>query len=93
VKVIRNLYKQLQAVSVVWPRRLKASGVASGGRPCGRKSTLFAVILNVFLSRNLDQIMLKNAYFFSVGGSAPELLFASGGCGPVRKRQVLSDSM
>jgi len=39
------------------------SGVASGGqvgeralgrRPWGRNSTLFAVILNVFLSRNLD---------------------------------------
>jgi len=31
--------------------------------PWGRNSTLFAVILNVFLSRNLDQSMLKNAYF------------------------------
>jgi len=45
-----------------------------------RNSILFAVILNVFLSRNLDQSMLKNAYFLgkncknclSVGGSAPE---------------------
>jgi len=36
---------------------------ALGRRTWGRNSTLFAVILNVFLSRNLDQIMLKNAYF------------------------------
>jgi len=44
-----------------------ASGVASGGqvgahalgrRSWGRNSTLFAVILNAFLSRNLDQSML-----------------------------------
>jgi len=37
-----------------------------GLRPLERNSTLFAVILNVFLSRNLDQSMLKNAYFFAV---------------------------
>jgi len=37
---------------------------ALGRRPWGRNITLFAVILNVFLIRNLDQSMLKNAYFF-----------------------------
>jgi len=53
---------------------VKDSGVAKGGgdqveahalgrRPWGRNSTLFAVILNVFLIRNLDQSMLKNVYF------------------------------
>jgi len=36
---------------------------ALGRRPWGRNSTLFTDILNVFLSRNLDQSMLKNAYF------------------------------
>jgi len=49
------------------------SGVARGGgqmearalgrRLWDRKSTLFAVILNVFISRNSDQSILKNAYF------------------------------
>jgi len=40
----------------------EASGArALGRRPWGRISTLFAVILSVFLSRNLDQSMLKNA--------------------------------
>jgi len=37
---------------------------ALGAMPWGRNSTLFTVILNVFLSRNLDQNMLKNAYFY-----------------------------
>jgi len=32
-----------------------------GHRPWGRNSTLFANILNEFLSRNLDQSMLKSA--------------------------------
>jgi len=36
---------------------------ALGRKPWGRNSTLFAVILNAFLSKNLDQSMLKNAYF------------------------------
>jgi len=35
-----------------------------GRRPWGRNNTLFVLILCVFLSRNLDQSMLKNAYFF-----------------------------
>jgi len=35
-----------------------------GARALGRSSTLFTVILNVFLSRNLDQSMLKNGYFW-----------------------------
>jgi len=55
---------------------------ALGCKPWGRNSTLFAVIFNVFLSRNLDQNMLKNAYFFgkncknhlSVGGVVGALL-------------------
>jgi len=34
-----------------------------GARALGRNSTLFVVILNVFLSRNFNQSMLKNAYF------------------------------
>jgi len=34
-----------------------------GARALRAHSTLFAVILNVYLSRNLDQSMLKNAYF------------------------------
>jgi len=62
---------------------------ALGRRPWGRNSTLFSVILNVFLSRSLDQSMLKNAYFLgkncknrlSVGSSAPEPSFASSGWG------------
>jgi len=33
-------------------------------RPWQRNSTLFAVILNVFLSKSLDQSMLKNVYFW-----------------------------
>jgi len=49
----------------------KGSGVARGQvgaralgcRPWVRSSTLFAVILNVFLSRNLDQCMLKTRIF------------------------------
>jgi len=32
-------------------------------KPWGRNNTLFAIILNVFLSRNVDKSMLKNAYF------------------------------
>jgi len=67
------------------------SGLARGGgqvgaRALGRNSTLFAVILNVFLSRNLDQSLLKNAYFLgktvkivSAWGLRPEPPFASGG--------------
>jgi len=62
---------------------------ALGRRPWGCNSTLFAAFLNVFLSRNLDQSMLKNAYFLgkncknrlSVEGSAPEPPFASSGWG------------
>jgi len=50
----------------------RASGVARGAsgaralgrRPWGGNSTLFAIILNMFSSRNLDQSMLKNAYFW-----------------------------
>jgi len=34
-----------------------------GAQALGRNSTFFAVILNVFLIKNLDQNMLKNAYF------------------------------
>jgi len=59
---------------------------ALGCRPWGRNSTLFAVILNLVLSGNLDQSMLKNAYFLencknrlSVGGSTLEPPLASGG--------------
>jgi len=33
-------------------------------RALGRNSIVFAVILNVFLSKNLDQRMLKNAFFW-----------------------------
>jgi len=40
-----------------------------------RNSTLFAVILNVFLSRNLDQSVLQNKYFLgktvSASGAPP----------------------
>jgi len=58
---------------------------ALGRKPWGRISTHFAVIQKRVLSRNLDQSMLKNAYFLekvcknrlSVGGSAPEPPFAS----------------
>jgi len=32
---------------------------ALGRRPWGRNSTLFAIILNMFLSRNLDKVCLK----------------------------------
>jgi len=34
-----------------------------GAHAMGRNSTLVAIILHAFLSRNLDQSMLKNAYF------------------------------
>jgi len=64
--------------------------------PCGtdlggarRTCTLFTVNYKRVLSKNLDQIMLKNAYFLennyknrlSVGTTAPEPLFTSGGWG------------
>jgi len=63
---------------------------ALGRRPWGHNSTLFAVILNMFSSRNLDQSMLKNAKFWekncknrlSMGDSAPECPFASGDSAP-----------
>jgi len=56
-------------------------------RPWGRNSTHFALIFNIFLSRNLDQSELKNAYILgksckdrlSVEGSALEHPLASGG--------------
>jgi len=62
---------------------------AVGAHALGAQQQLFAVILNVFLSRNLDQSMLKYAYFLgkncknrlSVEGSAPEPPFASEGWG------------
>jgi len=47
---------------------------ALGCGPWGRNSTYFAVILNVFLSRNLDQSVLKNAYF---GGKNVKIVSAS----------------
>jgi len=55
---------------------------APGRRPWRRIGTLFTVILNVFLSRNLDQSMLKNAYFLekTVKIASPSSL-ASGGWG------------
>jgi len=43
-----------------------ARGEQVGARALGRNSTLFAVILKAFLSRNLDQSMLKNAYFLEI---------------------------
>jgi len=46
-----------------WRSKGKVEARALEGRPWERNSTLFAVILNVLLSRNLDQNMLKNAYF------------------------------
>jgi len=65
-----------------------SSGVASEGTHPGaqdlgvQQHTFCAVILNVFLSRNLDQSMLKNAYFWGescknrlrFGGSDPSVL-------------------
>jgi len=76
------------------PRGVARGGGASGGtRPgaqtLGRTSILFAVIYKRVLSRNIDQSLLKNAYFLektvknrrSVGGSAPEPPLASGGWG------------
>jgi len=59
---------------------------ALGRRPWGRNSTLFAVILNVFLSKKLDQSMLKNAYFWEktvkiVSASGAEPPFASSSWG------------
>jgi len=61
-----------------------------GAQALGTQQHTFAVILNVFLSRNLDQSMLKNASFWEkncksrlrVEGSAPEPPFASGGWEP-----------
>jgi len=68
------------------PRRIRKRVLRR--RPWGRNSTFFAVIVSVFLSRNLNQSMFKNAFFrgdcknrLSVGGSAPESPFASGGWG------------
>jgi len=59
-----------------------------GTRALGRNSTLFAVILNVFLSRNLDHSKLKNAYFLRkklkiAGGKRFQPPFASGSWGRV----------
>jgi len=50
-----------------------------GARALGRNSTLFAVILNVFLIRNLDQSMLKNASFL---GKTVKIVSASGAPSP-----------
>jgi len=70
-----------------------------GARALERISTLFAVILKRVLSRNLDKSRLKNAYFLkkscknrlSVGSSAPEPPFASGGRSPPRRRRSPPD--
>jgi len=75
--------KQLFVGFLQW----RSKGGQVGLRPWKRNSTLFAVILNEFLSRNLDQSMLKNAYFWgkncknclSVGRSAPKPPLACGG--------------
>jgi len=67
----------------------RASGArALGRRSWGRISTLFCSHLKRVLSKNLDQSTFKNAYFLekyknrlSIGGSAPEPPYASGGWG------------
>jgi len=46
-----------------WRSKRGMGACALGCRPWWRNSTLYAVILNVFLSKNLDQNMLKNACF------------------------------
>jgi len=43
-------------------RRGRVGACVLGRRPWARNSTVFAVILNVFLSKNFDQSMLINAY-------------------------------
>jgi len=51
----------LQGNIMQWRSKWKQVGArALGRRPWGRNSTLFAVILNVFLSRNLDQFRPKD---------------------------------
>jgi len=54
---------------------------ALGYRPWGRNSTLFAVILNMFLSRNLDQSMLKmhTSWEKTVKISGAETILGQGG--------------
>jgi len=49
----------------------------------GAQQQIFAVILNVFLRRNLDQNMLKNAYFLgkTVKIVSASFAFASSGWG------------
>jgi len=86
----KNFNKTMPILRYQWCRKGRAS---RGTRPVGRNSTLFAVILNVFLSRNLDQSKLKNAYFLrncknrlSIGDSTPEPPFASGGWAPTPPR-------
>jgi len=65
-----------------------SGGTRPGAQALGAHQHTFCSHLKMHLSRNLDQSMLKNAYFLekdvknrrSVGGSAPELPLASGGC-------------
>jgi len=71
-----------------WHNKGRASGArALGRRPWGRNSTLFAVILNMFLSRNLDQDLLNNAYF--LGKKTVKIVSASG-APPPDHRVVIS---
>jgi len=65
-----------------------SGGTRPGAQALGVQQHTFYSHFKRVLSRNLDQSMLKNAYFLencknrlSVGGSVPEPLFASGGWG------------
>jgi len=67
--VVTLLYRLLIIASAsLCPSQWRSKGEQVEARALGhrlwrRNSTLFAVILNVFLSKNLDRSMLKNAYF------------------------------
>jgi len=75
----------------IWQQWRSKEGGASGGtcpgvQALGAQQHTFSVILNVFLSRNLDKVCLKMRLLgkncknrLGIGGYAPEPPFASGG--------------
>jgi len=89
MKTFKNEHMKTRPSGVTRGEGEQVGACTLGRRPWGCNSTFFAVILNVFLSINLDKSMLKNAYILGkngknhlrVMGSAPEPPFTSGGWG------------
>jgi len=65
-RIYRIAYVALsESISGPSPRARRSKGGGSGARAPERRSwTLLQSFKNAFLSRNLDQSMLKNVYFF-----------------------------